>query len=227
MIIYVIFGLVVAVALSWTLIKPRVIRFSVGLIFSIALIGAVALLTLNFTDHYGMKKVTTVRTQRVYSALGSQSAADVLIAKQLGTQSDNYIFAYREQRNGSTTTHFVPNQKKVTTMVKKRATYQVDKVKYAAVTTTTVRWGWKNATMKRWFNVGVQDGELVSQKRMIKVPDKTWIVLSPSQLKTLQKSMKKTAKSPISAAQQAEMRSLSKHQLAVRTVKQLKQELNN
>ncbi|GEO68186.1 DUF4811 domain-containing protein [Levilactobacillus acidifarinae] len=227
MIIYAIFSLIVAVTLAWTLIKQKVVRAVLGLATTVALIGATTILTLNFTTHYGMHQVTTVTTQRIYSATGKRSAAGVVIAKPLGTQSDNYVLVYSDHAAGKATPHFVPNRQSVTTMVKKRATYQASAATQATVQTTTVRWQWRNATAKRWLNVGDQAGELVRQKRLVKVPRKTWVVLSPDQMKTLKKALQTEAKATTtaSAAQQAAIQSMSQEQRAKLAVKQIKQVL--
>lgn len=192
MLVYVIFALVIVVVLSWTMINQRALRYSCGVIASAALIACTILLSLNFTSHYGMKKVTTTETHQIYSLAGSKVPAGVLAAKQLGTHSNRYVLVYRDSENGPAKTHFVPNQKKITNAVKKHATYRLTDKKTATVTTKTTRWEWQNAIAKRWLNVGSQAGELVKQTSTVYVPRKTWVVLTPAQMKKMKKLMATT-----------------------------------
>lgn len=184
MIIYLIFLLAIVVILSWTLIW----RWLIGLTSSIALVAAVSIMTLNFSDHYGMKKETIVETHQIYSAAGDQSPMQIMVAKQLGTKSKHWVMVYCDSQAVKASTHFVPQKKHIVETVKKQSTLKKANVDHATVKTTTVRWEWKNDTAKFWLNIGDQAGELVSQKSVVTVPE-NWQVLSPSQLKQLKKKM--------------------------------------
>ena len=188
MIIYLIFLLVIVVILSWTLINNRTWRWLIDLTSSIALVAAVSIMTLNFSDHYGMKKETIVETHQIYSATGDQSPMQIMVAKQLGTKSKHWVMVYRDSQAVKASTHFVPQKKHIVETVKKQSTLKKANVDHATVKTTTVRWEWKNDTAKFWLNIGDQAGELVSQKSVVTVPE-NWQVLSPSQLKQLKKKM--------------------------------------
>lgn len=188
MIIYLIFLLVIVVILSWTLINNRTWRWLIGLTNSIALVAAVSIMTLNFSNHYGMKKETIVETHQIYSAAGDQSPMQIMVAKQLGTKSRHWVMVYRDSQAVKASTHFVPQKKHIVEMVKKQSTLKKANVDHAIVKTTTIRWEWKNDTAKFWLNIGDQAGELVSQKSVVTVPE-NWQVLSPSQLKQLKKKM--------------------------------------
>lgn len=175
-------------------------------------------MTANFTNHYEMKKVTTVKTQQIYSAAGERLPAGVLITKQLETKSERYVLIYADTPNGKATAHFVPNQKHITTAVKKSSTYKTADVDKATLTTKTTRWEWKNQTAKKWLNVGDQAGELVNQKQVVTIPEKTWIAVTPSQmkkLKTMTAQNQQTSSQILSA-------SMSKEQLAGSTVQKIK-----
>lgn len=188
MIIYLIFLLVIVVILSWTLINNRTWRWLIGLTNSIALVATVSIMTLNFSNHYGMKKETIVETHQIYSAAGDQSPMQIMVAKQLGTKSKHWVMVYRDSQAVKASTHFVPQKKHIVEMVKKQSTLKKANVDHATVKTTTIRWEWKNDTAKFWLNIGDQAGELVSQKSVVTVPE-NWQVLSPSQLKQLKKKM--------------------------------------
>ena len=188
MIIYLIFLLAIVVILSWTLINNRTWRWLIGLTSSIALVAAVSIMTLNFSDHYGMKKETIVETHQIYSAAGDQSPMQIMVAKQLGTKSKHWVMVYCDSQAVKASTHFVPQKMHIVETVKKQSTLKKANVDHATVKTTTVRWEWKNDTAKFWLNIGDQAGELVSQKSVVTVPE-NWQVLSPSQLKQLKKKM--------------------------------------
>lgn len=225
MIIYLIFILAVLVILSWTMIKNRALRWTVGIITSLCLLGASGILTLTFTDtHLGMHKVTTTTTSKVYSATGNQSPANILIAKRLGTKADRYVLVYRDSAAvKKATTHGVPNQDHIASTVKKKTTYKLTNGTSATATTKTTRWEWKNKTTKFWLNVG-QGGTLVSKKTVVKVPKTTWLVLSPSQVKQLRAKLKAAAASGQTSTTTAAAAAsgMSKDQLDAAAVTQIK-----
>lgn len=140
MIIYLIFLLAIVVILSWTLINNRTWRWLIGLTSSIALVAAVSIMTLNFSDHYGMKKETIVETHQIYSAAGDQSPMQIMVAKQLGTKSKHWVMVYCDSQAVKASTHFVPQKKHIVETVKKQSTLKKANVDHATVKTTTVRW---------------------------------------------------------------------------------------
>lgn len=224
MIIYIIFGLAVVTILCWTMIKPRALRWICGIIASACLIGSAGVLTMTFTDsHLGMHKVTTTTTSKIYSATGNQSAANILIAKRLGTDSNRYVLVYRDSANAKkTTTHGVPDTDHIASAVKKKTTYKLTNGTTATATTKTTYWEWKNKTVKFWLNMG-QGHTLVSKKTVVKVPKKTWVVLSPSQVKQLQAKLKAAAASgQTTSTATAAASGMSKDQLAAAAAAQVK-----
>ena len=220
MLIIVIFILVAAVILSWTLIKQRWLRYTVGLLMSLALISSITILTLNFTDHFGMEKVTTSKTSQIYSAGGDKSPAGILIAKEIGTKSDRYVLIYSDKTSKKATAHFTPNNKNVVNAVKKHATYRQTEGTKASVTIKTTRWKWKNKTYKNWLNVGAQAGELYKQSSTVKVPKKTWLVLTPEQMQKLQKVMQQQSKTNSTSSVPANISSEDAEEMAVNSIKQ-------
>lgn len=225
MIIYVIFALVIVTILAWTLISNRPLRWTVGILSALALVGTIGVMSANFTNHYGMKKVTTTTTRRIYSAAGSKSPAGVLVTKQLGTKSGRYVLVYADTPNGKATAHFVPKQKHITTAVKQHVTYRTANVKQATLKTTTTRWEWKNDRAKFWLNVGDQAGELVSQYRTVTIPKDTWLAVTPNQMKKLQKVMA-SGSTGAASSQAAALGSLSKDQQAAMVVTLAKKALD-
>lgn len=147
---------------------------------------ATGILTASFTHHYGLQKKTTVRQHKIYSAAGKSSPAGILVAKQVGRSSGCFVMVYRDSVNQKAQPHFVPNKNDRVDIAKKHADYRTADVRQATVKITTTKWGWQNATAKFWLNCG-QAGELAQQKATVTIPAKTWVVLSPSQLKQLKK----------------------------------------
>ncbi|WP_267201890.1 DUF4811 domain-containing protein [Limosilactobacillus kribbianus] len=224
MIIYVIFALVIVTILAWTLIPNRLLRWAIGILSALALVGAVSVMSANFTSHYGMKKVTTTTTRQIYSAAGSKSPAGVLVTKRLGTKSNRYVLVYADTPSGKAKAHFVPKQKHITTAVKQHATYRTANVKQATLKTTTTRWEWESKRAKFWLNVGDQAGELVSQYRTVTIPQDTWLAVTPNQMKKLQKVM--ASSTGTTSSQAAALSSLSQDQQAAMVVKLVKKALN-
>ncbi|VDG20407.1 hypothetical protein MUDAN_BIHEEGNE_02016 [Lactiplantibacillus mudanjiangensis] len=183
---------------SWT---TRIIAGSFGLVLTL---GVVIMLTLNFTHHWGMQKVTTTTTKRIYTAGQTSSPAGILVVKPLGTAKDTYIMVYRHKpTQKQATAHFVPNTKQLVNAAKTTAVYHYASVKHATITTKTTRWQWRSKNFKRLLNVGDQSGELVQKQATVKLPKKTWIALTATQIKRVQKSQKST---PSSTASQAALK---------------------
>lgn len=221
MIIYIIFLLIIAVITSWTLISKPVLRTTLGLTFSVLLLLSTSILTLSFSDHYGMKQVTTTETKQIYSAT-KKSPAGILIYKQLGTKADRYVLIYSDTNKGKAKVHFKPDTKNVISAVKKDATYQTAEVKQATLKTKTTKWQWKNNTAKTWLNIDNQDNELIRQRNIVTIPKKTWLAISANQAEKL----KKILASDKSNQSNAEItNSLSQEQLAELTVQKLKEAL--
>lgn len=184
MLVYLIFVLVILVIISWTLINNRLMRYLLGIISAIALVISTGLLTASFTNHYGLQQQTTTSQHHIYSASGKKLPTGILVAKQLGTNSGRYVMIYSDAINAKAKAHFVPKKNDTVNSIKTTATYKSTSNNQATVKITTTRWKWKNKAAKFWLNYG-QSGELVKQKAVVSIPQKTWVVLSPAQLQKL------------------------------------------
>ncbi len=191
---------------TWMLIKEKKRRMIAGSLSFLLLSLTVAAMTLSFTHHLGMQQVSHTETQRIYTAGAKQSPAGVLLAQEIGTQSDNYVLIYRDRAQAAEPkVHFKPDQKHITQAIRKEADYRQAKVNHASVKTTTTRWAWKNDVYRLLFGIGGQGNELVKEKVEVTVPSDTWVVMSPQQAKQLAQTQAKMSPA-MQAQQQAEIK---------------------
>ena len=203
MIIVLLLLFVVLTFVSWIYIKPVTLRAIAGTISLILLMASVWAMTVNFTDHFGMKKVTTTQTTQIYTAGDTASPANMLLAQEIGNKSNNYVMIYRNKANDKEpVAHNKPDTKHIVEGVKKTATYQTTSGSQATAETTTTRWRFKNDFYKMLFGVSDQQNQLIKQHTVVRVPDKTWAVLSPDQAKTLGAKQKQM---PVQAQQAQQM----------------------
>lgn len=222
MIIYLIVILVILLALSWTLVPNKVLRVIAGLILTGALLVSTFALTLTIKNHYGMRKITTTETKTIYSAGGKESPAGILIVSKLGVKDNRHmVLVYQDKVDGKAHAHFVPGKKNITEAVKKEAYYRSGNLKQAKLVTKTTRWKWRDENYQRWFDLG-QENELVKQTNEVVVPKDTWIVVTPKQMKQLQKDM---SVSQTDASTMAELATLPKDQQAKLMVTLMKEKL--
>ena len=222
MIIYIIIALLVAMILAWTCLPTRLLKFTIGGLLTILVALATVQLTLTFTDHLGMRQVTTTSTSQIYSATGKQSPAGILIANRIGKKDNQHqVLVYQDDEDSQARAHFVPNQKHMTESIKRRVKVVPANVDKATLTTKTTRWQWRSERAKQWFNVG-QAGELVKEENIVKIPRDTWVVLSTKQMKKMQKLMTNATHDPAQAAQLA---TLPAHEQAKLTAQMLRQAL--
>lgn len=213
--------LIITIVLSiagWTAPKSWHVRIIAGGLGLILTLGIVTMLTLNFTHHWGMHKVTTTTTSRIYTAGQTDSPAGILMIKPLGTTKDTYVMVYRDtDSQKKATAHFVPNTKHLVNAAKTTAVYHYANAKHATVTTRTIRWQWRSKNFKRLLNVGDQAGELIHKRSVVKLPKRTWIALTTPQAKQIQARQKATTAS--TAADQAAL----KQQLTAKVTAYMKQ----
>ena len=169
---------------GWTLPKSwlgRIITGSLGLLLTL---GVVSLMTLNFTHHWGMRKVTTTTTHQIYTAGQTSSPANLLLTKALGTERNYYVMVYRDQvHQKKATAHFIPDTDQPVTAAKTTTAYQYGKFKQAQVVTKTTRWRWRSARDCWWLNLGDQSGELIKKRIVVQLPQQTWLALTTTQAK--------------------------------------------
>lgn len=171
------------------------------------LLLALSMIALAYHDnnHWGMKQVTTTSTKQIYTA-GSASMPFGLLIKQNVSGSD--MFIYRASSDAAdTTVNFLGNTmlnssngssaNKIQSFIenlmenhtveisKKSSAYEQISGNTAQVVTKTTRWEFSSSLMKTLFGIGGEQGELVSEKTIVKVPKDTWLVLTDTQVQKL------------------------------------------
>lgn len=216
-------------------INNKLTRRSVGSIFFLLLVSSVAMLTLHIKDSWGMKEVTTSTSHQIYSAGDKSAAYGMLIKSEIGKNTKNYVFVYRQDKTSEKAeVNFKPDEKHISDAIKKTATYKLVDDDKATLTTKTTRRVWASDFYKLLFSVGGEENELVKQHTTISVPKKTWLVLTQDQVKklsheapTMQKQMAEQLKAdPQKAAQLAALKASNPTAYAELQVKQIKQLLN-
>ncbi|WP_242258555.1 DUF4811 domain-containing protein [Streptococcus thoraltensis] len=192
MIIVIIILATVAVFASWMLVEKPVLRCLAGSLSLFVFVGSIAMLTNHFVNHTGMSVKTSEKTKEIYSAAGADSPFGLLIKKEVGSDSNNYVLAYRDKPSDKdATAHFIPKTDEPTEAVKQRVTYKEADVDKATVTTITKRYTWKSDFAKLLYAFGGEDGELISREVTATVPKDTWLVVTKNQADKLPDIAKK------------------------------------
>lgn len=213
-------------------IQNRLVRWLVGGTSFLLLAASVAMLTVHINDNWGMKEVTTATSRRIYTAGDKAAPYGLLIKSEIGKDTHNYVFVYRQNKTADKAeAHFKPDEKHISEAIKKTATYELVDDNKAMLTTQTTRRVWTSNFYKVLFGIGGEENELVKQHATISVPKNTWLVLTQNQVKKLSQEapeMKKQmaeqmAANPQKAAQLVALQKSNPTAYAELQVKQIKQ----
>lgn len=169
-------------------LKNRGWRALMVTITGIIFVGSTVLMTLNYSHHFGMEKVTTTRTQRIYPTTKSMPLA---LYQPVGTSGKDDVYIYNTKVNQSKPNHTQANE---FTHNKVKCTNKTD----VRLVTTETRWKFKNNFYKVLYAWSGIDGTLVSRTNTFEYP-RTYVKVSVKQAKQLAKA----AKSPAAAKAQA------------------------
>lgn len=155
-----------------------------GIIF----VGATLLMTLNYSQHFGMHQVTTTRSQRIYSA--SNSPLPLAIYQRVGTSGKDDVYIYNTKPKQAQPEH---------TQADEFTHSRVKWVKSAnpRLVTTTTRWQYDNNFYKLLYAWSGMDGTLVRRTNTLEYP-RTYVLLTTKQAQQLR------AKAKSAAGQQAQ-----------------------
>lgn len=160
--------------LTFIYLQPSWLKNGLTALFGLTLVASLVLIVMNDSQHLGMEKVTTTKTQPLKSAGSSQ--LDLLLYQSVGTADKNRVYIYKT----------MTDQKKVSTT--KASIKTVNHVKTTTGTTKlvtkTTRWQYENNTAKFWFGIANNDKQLIKRQNTFYVK-KTWAVLSATQAKKL------------------------------------------
>ena len=201
MIILLMFGSAIALFASVMFINQRTTRILGTVIFGVLFVGSTALMSLNYSHHFGMHQVTRTTTQKVYSAAGNLPVA---IYQPVGTNGRDDVLIYKTSQDQKKPQHTQANE------------YTTSKMKFtnrsnAVLKTTETRWRFKNNFYKSLYLWSGMDGTLVKRTNVIEYP-KVYVKVTTDQAKQLQKSassnsgqMQSQMKAYVSAQVQAAM----------------------
>ncbi len=160
MIIILMFGSALALFASVMFINQRSVRIVSTLIFGILFVGSTAVMTLNYSQHFGMKQETTVTRQAVYSAA---APLPIAIYQPVGTNGQENVLIYKTNQKQKKATHTQANE------------YTTSKMQFTNRSTpelkiTETRWQFKNSFYRYLFLWSGIDGTLVRRTNVIEYP---------------------------------------------------------
>lgn len=172
-----------------------------GAIFIISTIGV----TANYSHYWGMKKVTTTHTQKIYSA-ASASHLPVNLYQPVGTSGEDNVYLYNTQQNQKKPSHTQANEH----------TYSSDHLTSSnqpRLVTTEQRWRYKNGFYKLLFMGNGMNGKLAHRTNQLYYP-KTYVKVSVKQMKMLKKSLASQNSSSAKQALQQQMQAYVQQKVA-------------
>lgn len=195
-----------ALYLSFILMKNGAWRsLWVGLSL-VVLVGSLALLHFNDSNHFGMKQVTKSTTQVIYSASPSKQLP-LLLYQNIGTSGKHTVYIYKTSAKGKAT-HTKADYTVTNLVAKAQPTT-------AQVTTTRKEWVYKSGFYRALFN-NENNHAVIRVTNTFQLP-KTWTALTTQQAKQLAKRMK--AMQQPTAAQKAKAAAAIEKQVAAALAK--------
>ncbi|PWJ46158.1 uncharacterized protein DUF4811 [Limosilactobacillus mucosae] len=164
-------------------------RWILGLITGLIFVGSTVIITANFHDHWGMKRITTTKTQKIYSA---SSQMQLILYQPVGTSGKNNVYIYQTKPRQKTPQHTQANEFTTNRLVWTDSDQ-------ATLTVKETRWRFKNDFYKVLFAGSKMDGKLVSRTNTFRYP-KTFVKISVKQAQALKKQAQ-ALKSPATQAQ--------------------------
>jgi len=235
MIILIVAILTILAFVGFMFMEKKSLQYAIGGTSLLLLFLSVVGLTFHLTNYWGMKEVTTTTEKTIYTAGETSAAYGMIIDKEIGTDSDNYVFVYRDAKDDEKPEpHFVPDEKHISQAIKKSADYKETSDTTAKAVTKTTRREFTSSFMRLLFGIGGEAGELVSEKTTIYVPEKTWLLLTEKQAQELQEKAPEMQKQmqaqmeadPAAAMQMLEMQKNDPEGFAAMQVEQIKKMLD-
>ena len=164
-------------------------RWLLGMISGLIFVGSTLMITANFHEHWGMKQVTTTKTQKIYS---TSSQMQLALYQQVGTSGKDNVYVYQTKPRQKTPQHTQANEFTTNRLVWTDSDQ-------ASLTVKETRWRFKNDFYKVLFAGSKMDGKLVSRTNTFRYP-KTFVKISVKQAQALKKQAQ-ALKSPTAQAQ--------------------------
>lgn len=161
--------------LSVMFIYQRGLRIVLATITGLIFVGSTALMTLNYSHHFGMHKVTTMTTQRIYPVNVQMPLA---LYQPVGTSGKDDVYIYKTSPKQAKPQHTQANE------------YTHSQVKWKKngnprLVTTTTRWRYKSNFYRVLYAWSGMDNTLVKRTNTLEYP-RTYVLLTTKQAKQLQ-----------------------------------------
>ncbi|MDD6432433.1 MAG: DUF4811 domain-containing protein [Lactobacillaceae bacterium] len=165
--------------LSVMFIQQRTWRIILVTITGLIFVGSTALMTLNYSHHFGMHKVTTTTTRRIYPV---NSQMPLALYQPVGTSGKDNVYIYKTSPSQAKPQHTQANE------------YTHSQLKWKQtgdpqLVTTTTRWRYKSNFYKFLYAWSGMDGTLVKRTNTLEYP-RTYVLLTTKQAKQLQAKAK-------------------------------------
>ena len=164
-------------------------RWLLGMISGLIFVGSTLMITANFHEHWGMKQVTTTKTQKIYS---TSSQMQLALYQPVGTSGKDNVYIYQTKPRQKTPQHTQANEFTTNRLVWTDSDQ-------ATLTFKETRWRFKNDFYKVLFAGSKMDGHLISRTNTFRYP-KTFVKISVKQAQALKKQAQ-ALKSPTAQAQ--------------------------
>lgn len=164
-------------------------RWLLGMISGLIFVGSTLMITANFHEHWGMKQVTTTKTQKIYS---TSSQMQLALYQPVGTSGKDNVYVYQTKPRQKTPQHTQANEFTTNRLVWTDSDQ-------ATLTFKETRWRFKNDFYKVLFAGSKMDGHLISRTNTFRYP-KTFVKISVKQAQALKKQAQ-ALKSPTAQAQ--------------------------
>lgn len=164
-------------------------RWLLGMISGLIFVGSTLMITANFHEHWGMKQVTTTKTQKIYS---TSSQMQLALYQQVGTSGKDNVYVYQTKPRQKTPQHTQANEFTTNRLVWTDSDQ-------ATLAFKETRWRFKNDFYKVLFAGSKMDGHLISRTNTFRYP-KTFVKISVKQAQALKKQAQ-ALKSPTAQAQ--------------------------
>lgn len=167
---------VIGFFLSWNLIDNDIVRNVLSAILVILIIASVTLMTMNFHDHFGMKKETTTKTEKIASV---NPKMNMIIYQQIGTSNDQAVVYKKDAKQKKNTVAKPIDTKNIIKENQKETKLEVK----------TTNWVYKNKFYDSLFSLAKKK-EFVHKTNTFNL-NNDFVSLSSKQVKELPKLMKK------------------------------------
>lgn len=148
-------------------------------IFAVLFILCTAGVTANYSHHWGMKKITTTTTKKIYSAAGQQ--LPINLYQPVGTSGKDNVYLYKTEINQKKPSHTQANE----------LTYSTDRntsSNQPRIVTTETRWRYQNGFYKALFMGSGINNKLVHRQNVLYYP-KGYVKVSVKEASQLKKMM--------------------------------------